>query len=68
MPTADSVLDHEQIARCRRLLSPPKRTQSIWAPLGAAAFLAVSALVFAVAMIVAPPVATEHVAPQRGVE
>ncbi len=64
---ADSVLDADQIARARALLTPRPPRDSMWAPLGAAAALAVCGIAFAVAMVVAPPVKTEHVAPWRGV-
>jgi hypothetical protein len=62
MPTADSALDHEKMARARALLAPPERSHSIWPVLSAAAFLALSALVFATAMVMAPPLVSEHVA------
>ena len=68
MPSADSALDADRIARCRALLASPEPRESIWPPLAAASLLAISALAFAVAMIAAPPVSTEHVAPVRGVE
>jgi hypothetical protein len=38
----------------------------MWPVLGAAGLLAVSALTFATAMIMAPPLVSEHIAPQRG--
>ena len=65
MTATDSALDAEQIARARALLDPPKRPERMWPVLGAAALLAVSALTFATAMILAPPLASEHVAQQR---
>ena len=67
MPLSDSALDPDQMARCRVLVRAPKRREAIWPPLGAAVLLAASAIGFAAAMIAAPPVTTEHVAPQRGV-
>jgi hypothetical protein len=67
MPRADSALDLEQMARARALLDPPRPPERMWPVLGAAAFLAVSALSFAVAMILAPPLVSEHVAAQRDV-
>jgi hypothetical protein len=66
MPTADSALDADAIARARALLKPLKRSQRIWPVLAAAAFLAISALVFATAMVLAPPVVTQHVAKGDG--
>ena len=47
--------------RARSLLAAPKRTDRIWPVLAAAGFLAISALAFATAMIMAPPVISEHV-------
>jgi len=44
------------------LLGPPARRDPIWPALAAATALAVSSLAFAVVMILAPPVRTEHVA------
>ncbi|MDB5464076.1 MAG: hypothetical protein JWP28_2571 [Phenylobacterium sp.] len=66
MPPADSALDADEIARARGLLVRRKRPQRMWPVLAAAAFLAVSALAFATAMILAPPLVSEHVAHQRG--
>jgi hypothetical protein len=62
MTTPDSALDAAQMARARALLDPPKPPERIWPVLGAAGLLALSALVFATAMIVAPPLHTEHTA------
>jgi hypothetical protein len=66
MAAADSALDPDQMARARALLEPTERPQRLWPVLGAAVFLALSALAFATAMIIAPPVVSEHVAPGRG--
>ena len=66
MPTADSALDANEIARARALLKPLKPSQRIWPVLGAATFLAISALAFATAMILAPPLVSQHVAGERG--
>ena len=66
MAVADSALDAEQMARARRLLTPPERSERIGPVLAAAGFLALSALAFATAMIMAPPLTSEHVAPERG--
>ena len=62
MTTAPCALDAAEIARARALLKPAKRPQRIWPVLIAAAFLASSALAFATAMILAPPLVSQHVA------
>ena len=62
MDAADSALDRAEMDRARALLSPRTRADSAWAPLAAAAVLAVSALGFAAAMIMAPAVTSQHVA------
>jgi len=49
------------MARARTLLEPPKRRDRLWPVLGAAGLLALSALAFATAMIMAPPLISEHV-------
>jgi hypothetical protein len=66
MASTDSVLDPVQLARAKALLARPERPQRMWPVVAAAAFLAVSALAFATAMILAPPLTHEHVAPRRG--
>jgi hypothetical protein len=63
MATRDSALDPDEMARARVLLAKPKAPERM---LGAAGFLAVAALTFATAMILAPPITSEHVADQRG--
>jgi hypothetical protein len=68
MAGVDSVLNHEDMARARSLLERPKRTERMWPVVGAAALLAISALAFATAMIMAPPLTSEHVAVERGVQ
>ena len=60
MTTADSVLDADQIARARLLLMTPAKKESMWPVLCAAAFAASTALTLATAMILAPPVITQH--------
>ena len=65
MATPDSVLDPAQLARARALLARPERPQRMWPVLAAAALLAVSALAFATAMILAPPLTSQHVAHPR---
>jgi len=67
MPTADSALDADEMARARALLQPIKPSQRIWPVLAAAAFLAASALAFATAMVLAPPLVSQHVGAERGV-
>jgi hypothetical protein len=66
MPTADSALDANEIVRARALLKPIKPSQRIWPVLAAATFLAISALVFATAMVLAPPLVSQHVARGAG--
>jgi hypothetical protein len=66
MAKPDSSEDRDPLARARALLDPPKRPERMWPVVGAAGLLALSALVFATAMITAPPLTTEHVALQRG--
>jgi hypothetical protein len=68
MPDPDSGLDLDALARARSLLTPRTTPPPVWPALGAAALLAVSALVFATAMLLAPPLTSEHVARERGVE
>jgi hypothetical protein len=65
MTAADSALDAEEMARARALLEPQKTPERIWPVLGAAALLAVSAITFATAMVMAPPLTSEHVAGER---
>jgi hypothetical protein len=62
MANADSVLDHEALAYARALLKPPLEKENVLAALAAALFAAVSALAFAVAMVMAPPVTTSKLA------
>jgi hypothetical protein len=66
MTSASSALDIDALARARALLTRPARHERIWPALAAAALLAISALAFATAMIMAPPLVSEHVAHQRG--
>jgi hypothetical protein len=61
MAIGDSALDPEQVARIRELLRPRRRKPRMWPVLAAALLAAVSALAFATAMIMAPPVISEHV-------
>lgn len=57
-----TALDPDAIERARALLETPKPRERVWPVLAAAGLLAVSALAFATAMIMAPPVVSEHVA------
>src|SRR4051812_1908390 len=65
MPSQFSVLDPDAMAEARALLVPPKRVERLWPVLGAAGLLALSALVFATAMITAPPLTSEHLVQDR---
>ena len=64
MAKDDSRLDRDEVARARALLGPPVRRARMWPVVAAAALLAAACIGFAVAMILAPPVTTEHVAKQ----
>jgi len=61
MTTNDSALDADAMSRARALVTPAVAKERMWPVLGAAAFFAISALVFATAMVMAPPLVTEHV-------
>jgi len=61
MSPADSVLDPEQMAYARTLLRAPVARERVWPALAAAGFAAFAALSLAGAMIMAPPVTTQHV-------
>ena len=65
MASQFSVLDPKAIAQAKALLVRPARRQRMWPVLGAAALLAISAISFATAMIMAPPLLSEHVGPER---
>ena len=60
MAISDSALDPEEVARIRALLQPKAKKERLWPALGAAFLAAVSALAFATAMIMAPPVVSDH--------
>jgi hypothetical protein len=62
MGLRDSTLDAEALAQARQLLAKPSRRERLWPAVAAAGALAVASLAFATVMILAPPVATEHVA------
>jgi hypothetical protein len=59
---AETTLDAEAMARARALVAPRVRKERLWPVLAAAAVAALSALSFATAMILAPPVVTQHIA------
>ncbi|WP_347276648.1 hypothetical protein [Caulobacter segnis] len=48
------------MAYARGLLKSPMRQEQVWPALAAAAFAALCALAFVVAMVLAPPVITER--------
>jgi hypothetical protein len=66
MTIAHSALDSAEIARARALLEPVRHRQRIWPVLTAAACLAISPPAFATAMVLAPPLVSQHVA--KGVD
>jgi hypothetical protein len=59
-------LDPAALAQARTLVARPERRERIWPVLGAAALLALSALTFATAMILAPPLIIEHATTEHG--
>ena len=66
MASSDSAMDPKAVASARRLLASPQApAERVWPALAAATLFAISALSFAVAMVMAPPVTTEHVAAGR---
>lgn len=60
--TDDSALDTEAVARARALLRAPVRPERLWPAVAAAALLAASALGFATAMVLAPPLVSRPAA------
>jgi hypothetical protein len=62
MSLRDSVLDPTDVAHARALLQAPVRRDPMWPALVAATALALTSVVFATVMVLAPPVTTEHVA------
>ena len=64
MALTDSALDPAAVGYIRGLLKPPLEKDARWPALAAAAFAAISAMAFAVAMILAPPTTTRHVIPE----
>jgi len=65
MTSPFSAVDPEALALARALVQRPVRRERVWPVLAAAGLLAVSALAFATAMIMAPPLVSEHVAADR---
>jgi hypothetical protein len=61
MAMTDSALNPDETARIRALLTPKAKKERMWPVLAAALLAAVSALAFATAMILAPPVVSQHV-------
>ena len=62
MAIRDSALDPSEVTRARALLKAPVRKDPMWPALVAATALALTSVVFATIMVLAPPVTTEHVA------
>jgi hypothetical protein len=56
-----SALDIEALNRARKLVARPQRKERLWPVVAAAALAAFTALSFATAMILAPPVVSQHV-------
>lgn len=65
MNPADSALDSAAIAYARALLRKPARRQKMAPVLAAAAFAALSAMTFAVVMVMAPPAVIQHLPSDR---
>lgn len=61
MESRDSALDVAEVERARALLKTPVRQDPMWPALMAATALAVTSVVFATVMVLAPPLQTEHV-------
>lgn len=61
MAMTDSALNPDEMKRIRALLTPKAKTERMWPVLAAALLAAFSALAFATAMILAPPVTSQHV-------
>ena len=65
MASQFSVLDPDAMAKAKALLVQEQRPERMWPVLAAAALLAACALTFATAMIMAPPLISEHLAADR---
>ena len=61
MDATDSCLDSAAMGRARALVRAPTPRERVWPTLAAAGFAAVSAMAFAVAMVMAPPTLTSHI-------
>ncbi|WP_269713397.1 hypothetical protein [Caulobacter sp. NIBR2454] len=59
MSVRQPAIDPAALAYARGLLKPPVERERVWPTLAAAAFAAICALAFAVAMVIAPPVVKE---------
>jgi len=68
MASLSTALDADAMDRAKALLERRKRPERMWPVLAAAGLLALSALTFATAMILAPPLVSEHVASQHEAE
>ncbi len=66
MANGSSALDIAALAEARAMLTPPAPRERVWPVLAAAAFFALSALAFATAMVLAPPVVSDHTARSVG--
>ena len=64
-PDADEAFA-DALASARARLQPPVVRDRVWPALAAAAFFALSALIFATAAVLAPPAHLTPVAPERG--
>jgi len=62
MAAGDSILDGAAMAQARALNPSPMPPRRLWPAVAAAAGLTIASLVFAVAMVVSPPVTTQHTA------
>ena len=60
MAATPSALDQEALARAKTLLDRSPRRERMWPVLAAAGLFALSALAFATAMVMAPPLILEH--------
>jgi hypothetical protein len=66
MSLHDSALDVDAVIRLRHLVRKRRRVERTWPMVVAALLLTVAAFGFAAAMILAPPVVTEHTAESDG--
>lgn len=62
MSMSDSALNPQDVARARALLKAPVRRDPMWPALLAATALAVTSVVFATVMVLAPPLEIQHTA------